>query len=420
MSTNCRFALDERRYVIDAVNVANSGKGYCHKGNPEDDKHLRWRILMVLLGELVDKLIINLRPMQRYPTGQEYEPTNEEADAVEWAMLDTIRASHLNTFDPALSVQHKFDGKLRRQKEQTQDFTSLALFRDDVECLLRDLYGDLESEALDSVVRAVFRIVQQFTRYVRPDLWKEHEDAEDLDYLFGIGVPEGSAIHGSDCSRGWAAKRRLMHRACEVKARLSTFSEYTIEFANLFAQRWDCISVFLEAQSLRGAAAPIEMAPPEPPARSEEAVAPVRALASFEELVALAMEKRDIGIKSALERDVRLVRFEDGRLEFSLEPSAQRSLTGVLSKKLADWTGRRWMVIVSAEQGQPSLYAQAQMRKAELKDGVRADPLVQAVLTRFPGPEIVDVRAAVDASGGAPEELPFEESGEAGRSDDDF
>jgi DNA polymerase III subunit gamma/tau len=159
------------------------------------------------------------------------------------------------------------------------------------------------------------------------------------------------------------------------------------------------------------AAAPVEMTAPEPLARGEETAPPVRALASFEELVALAAEKRDIGIKSALERDVRLVRFEDGRLEFSLEPSAQKSLTGELSKKLADWTGRRWMVIVSAEQGQPSLYAQAQMRKAELKDGVRADPLVQAVLSRFPGAEIVDVRAAADASGGAPEELPFEEGG---------
>jgi DNA polymerase-3 subunit gamma/tau len=158
------------------------------------------------------------------------------------------------------------------------------------------------------------------------------------------------------------------------------------------------------------AAAPAEMAAP----------APVRALASFEELVALATEKRDIGIKSALERDVRLVRFEDGRLEFGLEPSAQKSLTGELSKKLADWTGRRWMVIVSAERGQPTLYAQAQMRKAELKDGVRGDPLVQAVLTRFPGAEIVDVRTAAAAGGGTPEELPFEEPGDTARFDDDF
>jgi DNA polymerase-3 subunit gamma/tau len=168
------------------------------------------------------------------------------------------------------------------------------------------------------------------------------------------------------------------------------------------------------------ATAPTEMAAPAPLARREETAPAVRALANLEELVALAAEKRDIGVKTALERDVRLVRFEDGRLEFGLEQSAQKSLTGELSKKLAEWTGRRWMVIVSAEQGQPSLYAQAQTRKAELKDGVRADPLVQAVLTRFPGAEIVDVRATADASGSAPEVLPFEEPAEAGRSDDEL
>ena len=165
------------------------------------------------------------------------------------------------------------------------------------------------------------------------------------------------------------------------------------------------------------AAAPAELPAREPVARSDEANVAALVLQSFEELVALAGEKRDLGLKSALERDVRLVRFEDGRLEFSLEPSAQKSLTGELSKKLADWTGRRWMVIVSAEQGQPSLYTQAQLRKAELKDGVRGDPLVQAVLTRFPGAEIVDVRTPGGA--GAAEELPFAESGGGDPADDE-
>src|SRR5215467_324397 len=115
--------------------------------------------------------------MQKLPSGEEYKPYNEESFAILWAMLATIRASHLNMFDPALSIQHKFDGKLRRQKKHTQDFTSLALFRDDVECLLRDLYGDLESDALDSVLRAVFRVVEQFGKFVRLDLSKEHRDA---------------------------------------------------------------------------------------------------------------------------------------------------------------------------------------------------------------------------------------------------
>ena len=152
---------------------------------------------------------------------------------------------------------------------------------------------------------------------------------------------------------------------------------------------------------------------------SEESTAPVRSLASFEDLVALAAERRDLTIKSALERDVRLVRFEDGRLEISLEASAPKSLTGELSKKLSNWTGRRWMVIVSAEPGAPSLYAQAQIRKADLKDGVRADPLVQAVLARFPGAEIVDVRPPTGAPAG-PDDVPFEAAGEVGPADDEL
>jgi DNA polymerase III subunit gamma/tau len=120
--------------------------------------------------------------------------------------------------------------------------------------------------------------------------------------------------------------------------------------------------------------------------------APARAVQSFAALIALAGEKRDLAMKSALERDVRLVRFEDGKLELALESSARPTLVGELSKKLSDWTGRRWMVAVSKESGAPSVKAQAELRKAELKDNVRSDPLVQAVLTRFPGAEIVDVR----------------------------
>jgi DNA polymerase III subunit gamma/tau len=166
------------------------------------------------------------------------------------------------------------------------------------------------------------------------------------------------------------------------------------------------------------AAAPAVIPAPTPATRAEVTIAPARKLQSFEDLVALAAEKRDLGMKSALERDVRLVRFEDGRLEIGLEASARKALTGELSRKLADWTGRRWMVIVSAEPGMPSLYAQTQTRKAELKDGVRGDPLVQAVLARFPGAEIVDVRPPAGQSSAA-EDLPLDATGEVTRADDE-
>jgi DNA polymerase III subunit gamma/tau len=117
-------------------------------------------------------------------------------------------------------------------------------------------------------------------------------------------------------------------------------------------------------------------------------------IARFEDLIALAAEMRDLQTKAALERDIRLVRCEDGRLEIALEPSASKALVGELGRKLSDWTGRRWMVVVSTEPGQPTLRSQQEARRTALENDIRADPLVQAVLAKFPGAEIVAVRSA--------------------------
>ena len=82
----------------------------------------------------------------------------------------------------------------------------------------------------------------------------------------------------------------------------------------------------------------------------------------------------------------------------------------MLFRSLSQWTNRRWMVVVSAEEGQPTVRSQNEARQAELKTGVRADPLVQAVLARFPGAEIVDVRKG---AAGLPQALPPGDSEDA-------
>ena len=100
---------------------------------------------------------------------------------------------------------------------------------------------------------------------------------------------------------------------------------------------------------------------------------PALAIGSFEELVALATDKRDLQIKAALERDVRLValRGRPARNRARAE-RGDKTLVNELSRKLSAWTGRNWMVVVSREQGAPTLKAQADAREAELKRGVRA------------------------------------------------
>ncbi len=108
--------------------------------------------------------------------------------------------------------------------------------------------------------------------------------------------------------------------------------------------------------------------------------------------MALAGEKRDLLTKAALETDVRLVRFEDGRLEVSMERTAGRTLINDLSRKLEQWTGRRWAVIVSNEPGEPTLRQQKDEIRSELERAAEADPRVQEVLARFPGAKVVEVR----------------------------
>jgi DNA polymerase-3 subunit gamma/tau len=150
-----------------------------------------------------------------------------------------------------------------------------------------------------------------------------------------------------------------------------------------------------------------------------ESSAPALVIGRFEELIALAAQKRDLGVKLALERDLRLVRCEDGRLEVRLEQSAAKTLVNDLARKISQWTNRRWMVVVSADEGEPTVKSQNDARQAELKTGVRADPLVQAVLARFPGAEIVDVRKGeAVASQGLPSGDPDEGAPEAAPDDD--
>jgi DNA polymerase-3 subunit gamma/tau len=114
--------------------------------------------------------------------------------------------------------------------------------------------------------------------------------------------------------------------------------------------------------------------------------------ARFSDVIAFADAQRDLQLKTILERDIRLVRFEDGKLEVALEPGASSALIGELSRRLATLTGRRWMVAVSAEAGEPTVRSRLAARREDFKRSVQTDPLVQSVLARFPGTEIVAVR----------------------------
>jgi DNA polymerase-3 subunit gamma/tau len=110
---------------------------------------------------------------------------------------------------------------------------------------------------------------------------------------------------------------------------------------------------------------------------------------SFAAVVALFEAKREAMIATHLRRNVHLVRFENGVLEFNPDRKAPKDLAGLVGKYLSQWTGSRWVVSVANAAGAPSLHDQ------ELA-AAKADPLIQSILEAFPGATIETVRKVED------------------------
>jgi DNA polymerase-3 subunit gamma/tau len=127
------------------------------------------------------------------------------------------------------------------------------------------------------------------------------------------------------------------------------------------------------------------------PAIEPEAAPAVR-VESLADIAALADAERDMAFKVLVKRCVRLVRLDPGRLDISLTADAPKTLAGDLNARLRKLTGRNWLVTVSREEGGPTLAEQEASRRESAIIDARADPNVAAILARFPGAKIVDVR----------------------------
>jgi DNA polymerase-3 subunit gamma/tau len=120
-------------------------------------------------------------------------------------------------------------------------------------------------------------------------------------------------------------------------------------------------------------------------------------LRHFDDLVALAREKRDRLMVFALERHIRPVRFEPGQIEIKLTPDAEPDLPHRLAAILREWTGERWIVAVSDGDGAATVHERRAADKQAQIETVKADPLVASALSQFPGAEIVAVRSQDEA-----------------------
>jgi DNA polymerase-3 subunit gamma/tau len=113
---------------------------------------------------------------------------------------------------------------------------------------------------------------------------------------------------------------------------------------------------------------------------------------TFEHIVELIHRHRDVKLLVEVETGVRLAAYQPGRIEFVPAKGAPHDLAQRLGSRLQAWTGNRWAVTLVNEGGGETIAEVRDIETNALRDKAQAHPLVQAVLMKFPGARITDIR----------------------------
>jgi DNA polymerase-3 subunit gamma/tau len=118
--------------------------------------------------------------------------------------------------------------------------------------------------------------------------------------------------------------------------------------------------------------------------------------ARFEDVVNLIRAHRDVKLLVEVETGLRLVSYQPGRIEVHPTGDAAGDLTQRLGARLQAWTGNRWAVIISNDEGEATIAEVRDAAATALQQQATAHPLVQAVLLTFPKARITDIRTEAD------------------------
>jgi DNA polymerase III subunit gamma/tau len=147
------------------------------------------------------------------------------------------------------------------------------------------------------------------------------------------------------------------------------------------------------------------------PALQIETAKPAIQLNSLADVLKLADQNRDIQFKVLIKQYVRPVSFGEGRIEVALGAGAPKTLYNDISRRLEMWTGQRWLVVPSNEEGAATIAeTEAGTRQANESQALE-DPVIASIIKRFPGTKIVGITlrgneaASLDI---APEHIPDE------------
>ena len=112
----------------------------------------------------------------------------------------------------------------------------------------------------------------------------------------------------------------------------------------------------------------------------------------FQDLIKQADQEKEMELKFDLERNVKLVSFNKGKIDISFNEKLNKSFIKTLTEKLLQWTGERWIISLSKNSNAKSIYEKNLEDKSNKIEEFKKSKIVKDIENAFPDAKLIDIK----------------------------